>query len=165
MGVGAWPVRAVVDRRSFFEPRQKTFDNGASLPYIESVDGDGRQTREGRTMDKAQLQEWIKGEYEALKLSAEQRAEVRGQIVRLIGRTHGATMSGHKRAIREMIFAPIREAQAAQEAARQEDLRQRAREAAAQMPTPLMRAEEDEAIERAVRAWEAQIARRNRMAA
>lgn len=113
-------------------------------------------------MDKAQLQEWIVGQYEALGLSSEQRAEVRGQIVRLVCGTHGATMGDHKRAIREIVFAPIREAQAAQEAARQEELRRRAREAAAQLPTPLMRATEDETIERAARAWEADAMRRNR---
>ena len=116
-------------------------------------------------MTKAEFTEWVAGQYEALGLTAEERATCRAQIVHIIAHTHGGIFESYKRAVRDLVFNPIREARAAAETARIEALKVRALEVARDMQrTPAVVAEQDAQIEAAVRAWEAEIARRERRA-
>lgn len=116
-------------------------------------------------MTKADFTEWVAGQYEALGLTDAERATCRAQIIHIISHTHGGIFESYKRAVRELVFAPIREARAAAEAARVAEIKARAFEVARSMErTPAVIAAEDEQIEAAVRAWEAEIARRERRA-
>ncbi len=114
-------------------------------------------------MTKAEFTEWVAGQYEALGLTAEERATCRAQIIKIISSSHGGNFGDYKYSVRECVFRPIREARAAAEAARIEALKVRALEVARSMQrTPAVVAEEAAQLEAAVMAWEAEIARRER---
>lgn len=116
-------------------------------------------------MTKQDFAEWVAGQYEALSLTDAERATCRAQIIKIISTTHGGIFESYKRAARDLVFNPIREAREAAEAARIEALKVRSLEVARSMQrTPAVVAEEDAQIEAAVRAWEAEIARRERRA-
>ncbi len=61
-------------------------------------------------MDKAQLQGWIKGQYEALNMTEAERAEARAEMATLARKSNGATMRDLRDTFDGVVFEPRREA-------------------------------------------------------
>ena len=105
-------------------------------------------------MDKAQLQEWIKGQYEALGMTEAERAEVRAEMAALTRKTHGATLRDLRDTFDGVVFQPCREAKMHAEIAARYEARTRV---VAVVRTPAQQEAADQiavdAMLRAVNGW------------
>ena len=105
-------------------------------------------------MDKAQLQEWIRTQYNALGMNEAQRAEARAEMATLARKSNNATLRDLRDTFDGVVFQPRREAKMHAEIAARYEARTRV---VATVRTPAEQAAADQeavdAMLKAVNGW------------